>query len=138
MSQQAAEPGFWDDADVVYVYTREQAIEDGVLIDARQGELEEVTRQHFPGPCPVVMTSGLYELIRRAVENRGAGNDWRGVWHDVLWMFRVSGARRGALDRMGDRCGFRVIITGTGRRRLHTVVGVFDGEALTFMLPHED
>jgi hypothetical protein len=34
--------GLFDDADVISTYSRAQAIEDGVLVDLRQGELEEL------------------------------------------------------------------------------------------------
>lgn len=119
----------------IHVYTREQALEDGVLVDARMGDFAEVTRQHVPGEIPVFMTRGLFELIRRAVENEKHCNDYRGVWHDVLWMSQ--GARR-ATAQQRIRAGFRLIITGAGRRRLHTLVVAWDGEAFTFMLPEED
>lgn len=132
--------GFWDDAAVIHVYTRERALEDGVLMDARQGAIEEVTRQHMgpsaraPRPVPVVLTSALFELIQRAVAHPRHCNDWRGVWHDVLTM--STGARRSALAT--GRAAFRVIITGTGRQRLHTLAVCWDGEAFTFMLEGED
>lgn len=128
----AAAAGFWDDAEVISVYTREQALEDGVLVDARIGEFAGLSP--VPAPVPVVMTRALFELIRRAVEHPRWANDYRGVWHDVLWMSR--GAVRLAVER--GRAEFQVIITGTGRQRLHTLAVAFDGEAFTFMLEGED
>lgn len=119
----------------IHVYTREQAIEDGVLVDARIGDLAEVTAQHVPGGAPVVMTAGLFGLIEKAVGHPRACNDWRGVWHDVLWMSRPA-LRRAVADM--NTAGFRVIITGTGRRRLHTLTVTFDGAALTYALLGED
>jgi hypothetical protein len=65
-------------------------------IDCRLGDLLEVSAQHV-GSAPVAMTSALFEMIRGAVENRKHCNDWKGVWHDVLWM--STGARRALAQR---------------------------------------
>lgn len=118
----------------IYVYTREQALEDGVLANAQVGDLAEVTRQHV-GSIPCVLTSGLFGLIQRAVANPRWCNDWKGVWHDILWM--SSGARR-RLSRPGDVQYFRVIITGAGRTKIHTLGVDWDGESLCYMLPGEN
>ncbi len=72
----------WTEADVIHVYTTEQAVEDGQLIDAQIGDLAEVTRQHV-GDQPVFLTSHLYSTIRKAVENKRHCNDWKGVWQCV-------------------------------------------------------
>ncbi len=76
----------------IHTYSRRQAIDDGVLIDAMVGELAEVSRQHYK--YPVAMTDGVFGLIRRAVENKRHCNDYRGVWHDVLYMSRVAPVKR--------------------------------------------
>jgi hypothetical protein len=103
-------------ADIIFEYTLEQALEDGVLVDANEGEMAEVTRQH--AKFKVYMTRALFDLIERAVKNKRQCNDWKGVWHDILWMSQ--GARRAALQD-GRPYLFKVIITGTGRKRLHTL-----------------
>jgi len=114
----------------IHVYTREQAIEDGVLVDAKVGDFAEVTAQHFGADAgEVVMTASLFGLIERAVKNERHCNDFKGVWHDVLFMGR--GAAVNAI-KTGQTSGFQVIITGTGRKRIHTVYVAFDGEALTY------
>jgi len=114
-------------------YTREEAIEDGVLVDAQVGDFQEVTRQHL-GDCPCVMTPEVFALIEQAVLHPKHGNDWAGVWHDILWMLAV---QRRPLP-LGKRRRARVIITGTGRRKIHQLDAVFDGEAVTVLLPGED
>lgn len=119
----------------ISVYTREQAIEAGVLVDARAGELADVTRQHFGPDMPVVMTAGVFQLIKRAVEHPRWHNDWNGVWHDILSISRLTMRRS---MQAGDRRRFIVVITGTGRVRNHELHVAFDGEALTYMLPGED
>lgn len=126
---------FWKDAEVISAYTRAQAIEDGTLVDATLGEIADVTRQHF-GPVHVAMTRSTYELILRAVYNERHGNDWRGVWHDVLTM--ASGAVRRSANRGGTAEPFRVIITGAGRGKYHTlwasVTGGDNGEPVVTIL----
>lgn len=130
----------------ISVYTREQALEDGVLVDARAGDFAEVTAQYFPPAAgPVVMTRELFELIRRAVENERHCNDYAGVWHDVLWMSRgvvrvLLGCSRAAVELgrpLPPPLPFRVIITGAGRRRYHDLQVSID-EALTFAVFGED
>jgi hypothetical protein len=70
---------------VVSVYTRAQAIADGVIVDATGGDLAAISAQHFPG-VHVAMTAAVAALIQKAVDHPDHGNDWRGVWFDVLWM----------------------------------------------------
>ena len=123
--------------DVIYSYTREQAINDGVLVDATIGDFAEVTAQHHPRHH-VAMTIAVFELIEKGVMNEKYCNDFKGVWHDILWMARCYGFR--AIE--GERL-FRVIITGTGRKRYHVLKAVAHagdkGEpCITIMLPNED
>lgn len=129
-------PGFWDDAEIISVYTRAQAIEDGVLIDANKGDLAEVTRQHYK--VPVAMTAAVFGIMRRAVENKRHCNDWRGVWHDICWMGRVCYKAIDPTTRL-----FRVKIIGAGRQSLYTfkaICGPSDNGSpcITVMLPDED
>ena len=123
--------------EAIYAYSRAQAIEDGVLIDATIGDLAEVSRQHFK--YPVAMTAAVFALMEKAVNHPRWCNDFKGVWHDILWMSKMGMMmRRDATQHL-----FRVIITGTGRRRNHTlkiVCGPGDNTepVLTVMLPEED
>ncbi len=120
----------------IYSYTRREAIEDGVLVDGTIGDLAEVSRQHYRHP--IAMTAGVFAVIQRAVENKKYCNDYKGVWHDVLYMSRVMPIRKWSTG-----CLFKVIITGTGRKRYHTFkieCGAGDNAepVLTVMLPDED
>lgn len=99
----------------IYVYTRKNALNDGTLIDGSLGDLAEVSRQHFPG-VHVAMTAAVFALMEKAVTNPKYANDWRGVWHDILYMSRAMPVRTWAGGRL-----FQVIITGTGRKRYHTL-----------------
>ena len=128
--------GPWDGFRVVSVYTRAQAIADGVLISGNVGELEEVSCQHFK--FPIAMTAAVFEIIKRAVENPQACNSYKGVWHDVLWMSR-------AYSQVVDECTrlFQVKITTPDRKSLYQFKIVCSGgdhgePVLTVMLPEED
>jgi hypothetical protein len=127
----------------IHVYTRAQAIADGVLVDATVGDFADVTRQHF-GDVHVAMTAALFELIKKAVENEKYCNDWLGVWHDIISMswFGGFGFGKHGFKKHPNVC-FNVIITGTGRRRYHMLKAVAhagdNGEpCVTYMLPNED
>ncbi len=130
---------FWGEP--IHVYTRAQAIADGVLVDAQVGDLRDVTRQHF-GNDPVAMTAALHALIERAVNNPRYWNDWRGVWHDICFMSKVAPGRRRLRTLDSETMWFKVIIVGTGRTRYHTLkrvmVGTPTGVEVTFMLADED
>ncbi len=121
--------------EAIDTYTRAQAIEDGTLACMMQGELGEVSRQHYK--CPVACSAGVHALIRQAVEHPDHCNDWPGIWHDVLYMSK-HGARSGESMVL-----FKVTITGTGRKRYHNMiltVGPGDNAepVITVMLQGED
>src|SRR5436305_4081439 len=120
---------------LIFAYTRQQAIADGVLVDATVGELAEVTRQHFK--VPVAMTAAVFGILERAVAYPRHGNDAKGVWHDICWMLRITISR--LPEDASPELLFRVVITGAGRSTnwfLKVVMGPDDeGEAcLTVML----
>lgn len=124
--------------EVLYTYSRAQAIADGVLIDAGIGDLAEVSRQHYK--YPIAMTSAVFAIIEAAVNNKAWANDWKGVWHDICWM-----ARNGVIGNDGDDTTryFGVIIRGAGRNGLYSmkiVCGPNDDATpcLTVMLENED
>jgi hypothetical protein len=129
----------FDGAPIISSYSRAQAIEDGMLVDAQQGDLAEVSRQHV-GSTSVAMTAGVFALIEKAVKHPRQMNDWRGVWHDVLWMSQV--ARRVSAQRGGSPVGFKVIITGTGRVRNHVLFASYGpgdaGEPVVTIMLAED
>lgn len=99
--------------EVIYAYTREQALDDGVQVDANIGDFAEVSRQHYR--YPVYMTAAVFGLIERAVANSKHCNDFKGIWHDVLYMSRRDPSRR----QWQTGCEFTVIITGAGRSKYH-------------------
>lgn len=124
--------------EVIHTYTRAQALDDGMQIDANIGDLESVSRQHFKMPC--YMTAGLFGIMENAVANERYGQDFAGIWHDICFMGSLA-IRAG---RGGSSASFKVIIKGAGRKSLYTVLvecGPVDVDdlrpCLTFMLPEE-
>jgi hypothetical protein len=129
------------DAPVISVYTAEQAVDDGFLVDGYATEAREIFEGAFGG-APVYLTRALFELIEKAVAHPRWCNDWKGVAHDIVWMAKIGGALKAAQDGArahgSGRDRFLVIITGTGRRRNHVLDAVIDGNGLTFCLQGED
>jgi hypothetical protein len=92
---------------IIFRYTRAMAMADGVLVDAMQGELAEVSRQHFPR-IHLAMTDTVLALLEAAVKT-GAGHDYAGLWHDILWMARacpVSFLPNGRMFKVGIRASY--------------------------------
>jgi hypothetical protein len=136
VSPESTEEDFFGPA--ISTYTRAQALDDGIQVDANIGDFGEISREHFNVPC--YMTAGLFAIIEKAVANERFGNDFRGVWHDVCWMGKL--AMRASRER--SAFDYAVIIMGAGRRsryRVRVECGPVDIDAphpcLTFMLPEE-
>jgi len=100
--------------EVISIYTRAQAIEDGTLIDL-SALAPDVCRQHLK--YPIACTAAVWAIIDRAVKNRNWCNDINGVVHDILWMSR----KRAWYFPDYTTANFRVTITGAGRQRLFTL-----------------
>jgi hypothetical protein len=123
-------------ADVVFRYTRRMALADGVLVDATQGGFVEVSREHFPHRH-LAMTSAVFALLERAVES-GEGQDFAGLWHDILWMSRVCPVRL-----LSSGHTFKVGIRAERTLRWHELKILFHGgdygePCATVMLSDED
>jgi len=137
--RQAEDP--FDGVQIISMYTRAQAIADGVLVDVTETAREAGFR------CPVALTQGVYaecvawdkEDSRRQTHQDEAGRLW-----DVLWM-AADAARRGASGE--PRTPYQLhCVPRDGKSRtpvlttLHAHAGLGDnGElVITIMLPHED
>lgn len=124
---------------VIYAYTRRQALLDGVLIDVTN--LAREAGFHLP----VAMTAAAWARCiawREADNARQTPQDEAGRLWDVLWM-----AARTARHAQGNRCTFEVYqVPRDGRSThpqpavLHLHVGPGDaGEpVITILLPNED
>lgn len=127
-----AEDSFWGEP--ISVYTRAQAIADGVLVDLSE-QFPEICRQHYK--LRIAATSAVWALVEAA--SRSGSADHAGVVHDMLFMSRH---RHRKIDN--STVLFDVTIkdeNGRNRlRKLKLAVGPGDrGEpVITVMLPEED
>ena len=132
--------GPWDGFEVLSVYTRAQAIEDGVLIDISEWAKE------YGFKYPVAVTSSVWHLIDNPAGMLCAGQSAKGRGLDVVAMLKMY-ARRG-----GSTIFFPVIFAthlykkdGFVREarktfKLKSVCGPGDNlePVITIMLPEED
>lgn len=124
----------FDDFPVVSVYTRAQALEDGVIVD-----LNQIIPVHESGyKYPIACTAAVWSIIETAVNNKKFCNDYAGVVWDILHM-----SRNYQIKKWQTGAWFKVIITGTGRKKIHTFkIECHGGDnaepVLTVMLPEED
>jgi len=114
--------------EVIYAYTRKQAIEDGVLVDLTQFE---TIRQHWK--LHFACTDSVWAAIEDAVHQHG--HDFEGVLHDICTMAKIAINK----SRGTDTLLFTVII-GDAHKNLKRHIGPGDDPTpvLTLMLPHED
>lgn len=125
--------------DLISVYTRAQALADGVLVDVSE------TAREAGFTVPVAMTIGLWTATVAWDEENGRWQDEKGRLWDVLSMarFAIRAHREGPVS---DRCPASVLCvenTRGGRRRLvdfvlHSGPGDDGEHVMTFMLPGED
>jgi hypothetical protein len=114
--------------EIIYSYTRTQAIEDGVLVDLSN---VDSVKQHWK--LPLACTSTVWSIIEEALNQ--AGQDVSGICHDISTMAKL--AIRGAGNT--EQLRFKVIVTGrTHELKLHIGPGDTAAPVLTLMLPNED
>ena len=127
--------GFWDDAEVIYAYTRAQALEDGVLVDVSEMAKEAGIK------FPVALTATVYGQYVEVPEGV-TGQDESGRLWDILGMFRCAAAQF-----QGDTLLFKFYVRNQNReldrRDLVTLKAICgpgdDAEpVITIMLPEED
>jgi hypothetical protein len=99
-------------SDLIYAYTRKQAIEDGEQI-LLEGDLGKLAAEHYKHP--VYLTRAVWDVVERAVNNQKYCNDWECVIHDILWMSRRNLG-------VGGSHLFQVIIRGAGRKQIYQMV----------------
>lgn len=122
---------FWTEEDLISTYTRQQAIEDGALIDVSAD-----AKQLFK--IPVAVTAAIWSDIN-AIPARFKGvQDIAGRLWDVLWM----GQRAAVANKDQSTITYRLIMH-IGRQTYYTVKMVIgpgdEGEpVITIMQPSED
>lgn len=118
------------DWDIIYSYTRKQAIHDGVLIDITTMAAEAGFK------VPVAITAALYsEYIRADV----SGQDTNGRLWDVLFMLSIAARKSDKSETFFDVI-FQISENKKETVRLKAVIGPGDEAepVLTIMLENED
>jgi hypothetical protein len=138
---------FWGSP--ISIYSRQQAIEDGVLADVSAWASSGPEGMLGGFTVPVAVTQALWAVIdidqadgreepRWRLLARQRGESTRGRAHDVLWMLRVAVEGKGQTDR---RC-YPVLMTLAGKsgrlvtRRL-TLEARITGEGVTIGFPED-
>jgi len=127
----------FEDAPVIFSYTRAQAIEDGVLVDLTEWARE--TGFKVPVACTAAVWNG-YVVPPRGTEPFGQSE--RGRAHDLLWMAFV--AIKASRNAQRDQILYQVLfLQAPGRTEEVTLKAHFgpgdDGEpVVTIMLQNED
>ncbi len=78
-----------DEADVIYAYSRREALEDGVLVDVTE-HARVAGISH-----PVAVTEALWRIVSDCT---AAGQSIEGRVWDTLWMFRLAACSRTAAE----------------------------------------
>ena len=120
--------------DVIYTYTRKQAIEDGVLIDVSQ------TAKEAGINFPVALTSAVWDMYvvpSEKLEDYGQSISGR-LW-DLLWMFRLK-AMRSNKSLLYFSCLFLDESEKLEEVKFKALCGPGDNAepVITIMLPGED
>ena len=130
------EPNPFDGAEIIYSYTRKDALADGVQID-----VSEVAREAGL-KFPVNLTRAVWENYVRVPDGVRCQDEKGRLW-DIVWMLRCA-ARRTS----GSEMRFQLHVRSDNRDRtpplvtLKAVCGPLDIDdpqpAITVMLPDED
>jgi len=91
-----------EDADVVYCYTRAQALDDGVLVDVSGLAWEAGFRY------PTAITADLHARLEPDEQEQSCGQSYDGRLWDVLWMARCT--MLGERHKGGSQAAFDVIV----------------------------
>jgi hypothetical protein len=127
----------FEDAPVIFSYTRAQAIEDGILVDLTAWAKETGFR------VPVACTSTVWQgYLVPPPKTEGCGQSERGRAHDALWMLFV--AIKASRNAKQDQVLYQVLFQqARGKMEEVTLKAHFgpgdDGEpVVTIMTPDED
>lgn len=133
MFSQVENPDSFGD-DVISVYTRQDAINDGVLVDVTE------TAKKMGFRYPVAVTNTVWGIIENIPPSKQGIEDVEGRLWDVLWMSKV--AIRTSRAEETSMIPFDVYLR-SGRKKKFTFKivcgpGDYAEPVLTIMLPYED
>ena len=122
--------GPWDGFEVISVYTRQQALDDGTLVDVA-ALARDVGFRH-----PVALTRTVWERCVRVPGNM-VGQDEAGRLWDVLWCCRVAASR--CVD---SHLTFQVRVQNNGADQTHALWAICDGgddgsPVITILFPED-
>jgi hypothetical protein len=122
-----------DENEIIYSYTRKQAIADGVLIDVTELAKEAGFK------CPVAFTSAVYQRHVRVPEDVEDMNETGRLW-DVLMLLRYAAMKSAGKSEVLFKLSERRSNSEMEIVSLKAVCGPDDdgGICLTVMLPEED
>jgi len=126
----------FEDFEIISLYTRADALADGVLVDVSEMAKEAGFR------WPVAVTRAVWDdIVTPMQRDAEEGQTEKGRLWDVLWMARL------ATQANKDDCAsvlFRVLVLRDGRHRTITLKLTLScespegGPCLTILLPDED
>lgn len=125
-----------DEFTIISLYTREQALADGFLVDVSDMAKEA----GFKWPIAVTLAV-WHEVVTPTPDDEQEGQSKEGRLWDVLWMARLA-AKANKDDR--DAVLFKVLVRCDRKQQTITLKLVLSAEApeggpcLTIMLPNED
>lgn len=119
----------------IFEFSRADALQQRMLIDLSSNFPDECRLYRYHVAC----TSAVWSLVEQATADRKHCNSAAGVVWDILFM-----SQHGIVTRPDEQTViFQVIITGTGRKRIHTMKAVcHPGDnmepVITIMMTDED
>ena len=117
---------------VIFSYTRQDALNDGVLVDCSEMAREAGIKY------PVALTYAVWDRYV-VVPDGVSGQDEKGRLWDILWMFRCA-----AIKTSSEIMNFRLLVRNDNSKAtevmLKAIIGPGDTwePVITIMLPHED
>lgn len=135
------EMNFWDDADIISMYTLQDAVRDGSLIPlSSMGEKIAALGREAGIIVPVYFTGNVYaDVVKKKVDVAGR------IW-DILSVYRIRGSKGMDVQYIGGRWELvpkntqpdRItpFIVRVGRKNLH-LWGVVENEGVVIMYPEE-
>jgi hypothetical protein len=118
----------YDDAEFIHVYTAQEAVEDGVLI-----EIDPELTQEAGYRIPVRITQGVSALVTPSQSEEKEGQSAQGRVWDLLWLARVAIANS---ERSESVVPFDAAIGGKAERLWACLDGT-SGPAIHIIKPEE-
>jgi len=121
--------------ELISVFTRADALTDGILIDVTKIAEEEGFK------VPVALTSTAYRSIEPSEEERCCGEELRARLHDLFWMMHQALRRKSYIE--ASRIDFQMNLLQEGKQTSLALCALLSpgdrGEpVITIMMPCED